>query len=151
MAVNKERVQKLVDALRSGEYKQGSGQLRQEEYYCCLGVACDLFQAENPQSEWVQKGYGRGGFEFTAVIPEDDSPVSSTSSSQMPPVVAAWYGLPEGNPILIPTNAGADSFAQRAAHLNDGTGEEGEGRLDFSEIADLFEAEFIKEANEEGG
>jgi hypothetical protein len=33
-------------ALRSGKYKQGTGCLRKrrkgEDFYCCLGVACDL-------------------------------------------------------------------------------------------------------------
>lgn len=37
-----------ADALRSGEYKQGDGLLRYESNgqacYCCLGVACDLYQ-----------------------------------------------------------------------------------------------------------
>lgn len=33
-----------VKALRSGEYKQGKHRLRIGEEYCCLGVACDLFQ-----------------------------------------------------------------------------------------------------------
>ena len=32
-----------VKALRSGEYKQTRGQLRNEDSYCCLGVACDLY------------------------------------------------------------------------------------------------------------
>lgn len=34
-------------ALRSGEYEQGTGQLRKEEVegvsFCCLGVLCDLY------------------------------------------------------------------------------------------------------------
>ena len=33
---------KWVKALRSGKYKQGIGQLRSGEKFCCLGVACDL-------------------------------------------------------------------------------------------------------------
>ena len=32
-----------VDALRSGEYKQGTFQLRnQEDEFCCLGVLCEI-------------------------------------------------------------------------------------------------------------
>ena len=34
---------KWVEALRSGEYEQGTGQLRNDDCYCCLGVAHDLF------------------------------------------------------------------------------------------------------------
>ena len=32
-----------VKALRSGEYKQTRGQLKNGDTYCCLGVACDLY------------------------------------------------------------------------------------------------------------
>lgn len=32
----------LVDALRSGTYRQGAGFLRLGDRYCCLGVACDV-------------------------------------------------------------------------------------------------------------
>lgn len=34
---------KWVEALRSGEYKQGVGYLRDDEnHFCCLGVLCDI-------------------------------------------------------------------------------------------------------------
>lgn len=37
---------KWVEALRSGEYQQGKGNLRKGERFCCLGVACDVFKAQ---------------------------------------------------------------------------------------------------------
>ena len=37
---------KWVEALRSGKYKQGRGQLNSENRYCCLGVLCEVFIAE---------------------------------------------------------------------------------------------------------
>jgi hypothetical protein len=40
--MNLEIKKKWISALRSGEYKQGKGQLRLEDEYCCLGVLCDL-------------------------------------------------------------------------------------------------------------
>ena len=40
--MNADVKQKWVAALRSGQYKQGRGRLRQEDKYCCLGVLCDL-------------------------------------------------------------------------------------------------------------
>jgi hypothetical protein len=43
----KEFRQKWLEALRSGEYKQGRYALRQKstdgDKFCCLGVACDLY------------------------------------------------------------------------------------------------------------
>ena len=38
----KEWRKKWVKALRSGEYKQTSGVLRDGDEFCCLGVACDI-------------------------------------------------------------------------------------------------------------
>ena len=32
----------LVEALRSGRYKQAQYSLRDGDYFCCLGVACDV-------------------------------------------------------------------------------------------------------------
>jgi hypothetical protein len=34
--------QRWLNALRSNNYKQGQGQLRQNDSYCCLGVLCDV-------------------------------------------------------------------------------------------------------------
>jgi hypothetical protein len=37
---------KWVEALRSGEYEQGSLYLRKEGKHCCLGVLCELADIE---------------------------------------------------------------------------------------------------------
>lgn len=50
-----ENAKKWVEALRSGNYKKTVGQLSNEYGYCCLGVACDLYEKETgdelPKSE----------------------------------------------------------------------------------------------------
>lgn len=44
----KQKIKKLwVDALRSGEYKQGKSVLCSEDKYCCLGVLCELAYNDN--------------------------------------------------------------------------------------------------------
>ncbi len=52
-----------LTALRSGDYKQGYGHLRQcngQDVYCCLGVLQDIIQPE----DWIEPGtYGVGGDE----------------------------------------------------------------------------------------
>ena len=55
MKLNPEQARaKLVGALRSEEYKQTSGALRDADGYCCLGVACDLYRkTEDPERDWV--------------------------------------------------------------------------------------------------
>jgi hypothetical protein len=46
---------KWVEALRSDEYKQGSGVLRRQgqtkDGYCCLGVLCDI----TDPTQWVER------------------------------------------------------------------------------------------------
>jgi hypothetical protein len=42
--MNVENIKLWVEALRSDEYKQGKGRLRQDDEFCCLGVACDVFR-----------------------------------------------------------------------------------------------------------
>lgn len=41
-----EAERRLIDALRSGEYKQGQGVLQRGERLCCLGVACRVSRVE---------------------------------------------------------------------------------------------------------
>lgn len=46
---------KWLKALRSGDYKQGTGQLRDStDCFCCLGVLCDV----QGRRWWKQKGTG---------------------------------------------------------------------------------------------
>lgn len=39
-----------LNALRSGEYKQAQNRLRVNDSFCCLGVACDLYD----KSSWCR-------------------------------------------------------------------------------------------------
>lgn len=41
-----DNAKKWVAALRSKEYEQTKGALHNQVGYCCLGVACDLYQSE---------------------------------------------------------------------------------------------------------
>jgi hypothetical protein len=48
-----EHIKKLwVDALRSGNYRQGIGRLRCADTYCCLGVLCDLYDRDQGGPGW---------------------------------------------------------------------------------------------------
>lgn len=40
---------KWVEALRSGKYRQGKGRLKNNDSYCCLGVACEISGATERQ------------------------------------------------------------------------------------------------------
>lgn len=41
-----DNAKKWVEALRSGQYSQVRSYLHTEKGYCCLGIACELYQEE---------------------------------------------------------------------------------------------------------
>jgi len=49
--MKKEIKEKWFTALKSGSYKQGFGQLRHKDKFCCLGVLCDVVD----QKGWTNK------------------------------------------------------------------------------------------------
>lgn len=113
-------------ALRSGEYKQGRGQLHAEDTFCCLGVLCDL-HIKAGQGEWDIDDYS-GLYMYM-------------NEREFPPIeVMRWAGLEIVNPKVAGT---------ALTSLNDGV--EGydeeedceviyETPRTFAEIADLIEA-----------
>lgn len=104
-----------LTALRSGKYKQGQSSLRNGDSFCCLGVACDLFDATG----WVGNGYGG---KTTVFFPPEEVRLS--------------LGLP-GPLAFGPFEDGQLSLTSYVATMNDA------GRS-FAEIADFLEQEFSK-------
>lgn len=51
---------KWITALRSGEYRQGRGSLREHDAYCCLGVLCDLHAKETIYENHHDRSYCGG-------------------------------------------------------------------------------------------
>lgn len=73
-----QNVKKLwVDALRSGEYKQGMYALRKGNDFCCLGVLCDI----SDKFKWVQAGINSTYFKY------------GNEMSSLPEEVANWASL----------------------------------------------------------
>ena len=54
VSMNADIKQRWVEALRSGQYKQGQGCLRTNNAYCCLGVLCELHRQDFPDKGWQQ-------------------------------------------------------------------------------------------------
>lgn len=111
--MNREIKEKWVAALRSGEYKQGMGQLRDssDSRFCCLGVLTDLYIKETGQGKWDSNFFRSGnkdGNLFSGFTPEP---------------VRVWAGLRDRNPQVDATNL---------ATLND-------GGCTFNQIADKIE------------
>lgn len=70
--------QMWVDALRSGEYCQGTGELRGGNRFCCLGVLCDLHAKTTGKGSWDGEIYEAG---------------KSRDGMQLPPAVRRWSGV----------------------------------------------------------
>ena len=52
-----ENAKTWVAALRSGEFEQAKGALKDATGYCCLGVACELYRRETGCGEWSNENW----------------------------------------------------------------------------------------------
>jgi len=128
MSVNKERVDDWVAALRSGEYKQGGGQLHSvyDNEFCCLGVLCDVFMKANPGYSWDNNYFSKDNAQLESAYPTKE--------------VMEYFGLDglnplnDGNPRVL-VNGESVSCAQ----LNDTR------NYTFQKIADVIEENFLKD------
>lgn len=84
--MNSQIKQKWLDALRSGQYEQTRGNLRNKQGFCCLGVLCDLYSKET-QTEW-----GNESLDFRGVK------AFLGEYATLPGEVMKWAGLEESNP-----------------------------------------------------
>lgn len=115
----KKQIEKWCVALRSGEYAQGNNALQDNNGFCCLGVACDVF---------IKK--------------EDKRMVNGRLMGMFP---GGQYKAPAW--LKTVNDDFADKVgccrpimsAYRLSVLND------QERLSFNEIADCLEAVFIHE------
>lgn len=123
MPMNPERKALWLEALRSGEFKQGRNQLKtemapDEARHCCLGVACELYKRETGEGAWVLRGE-----DLNFWISQYDS-----SWSSLPQAVADWFGL-DRDPYVY------EGLSKTSlAILNDEA-------KSFEEIADIIEQE----------
>jgi hypothetical protein len=124
---------KWVNALRSGEYKQGRNALMKmgddgkPAGYCCLGVLCDLYanskEGKEIGAKWEPSGY------------LNEQRFLGTTT-YLPARVMDWAGLETSNP-LIPKGRSGNKTS--LAQLNDGEDAEHIGAKTFKQIATVIE------------
>lgn len=121
--MNPEVKQLWLDALRSGEYKQTTQVLHDENGFCCLGVLTDLYRQENG-GEWLEP---TNSFENKPTIEYYTFINRNYCDGQeidiLPWTVVNWAGLNDQVPHL------ADNYI---TNLND-------GGMSFNAIAKLIE------------
>ena len=106
-----------IKALRSGDYKQGRGQLEDNKgRFCCLGVLCDLAIKDGVK---INREIGHYNNLFTY----------DTNTGSLPDKVMKWSGLKTSDGTY---KYYSDTIRALWRH-ND------EGRMSFEEIADIIE------------
>lgn len=107
----KKSVKMWIAALRSGAYKQGTQWLRNGNEFCCLGVACDLYNKTHKRGLDIRKEGGEYYFDGSA--------------DYLPNKVQKWLGM---------STASGEFGSDALVEMND------RGKS-FAEIADLIESE----------
>ena len=92
--MNKNIMEKWVNALRSGKYRKGRNRLctisnNGNKKWCCLGVLCDLYIAENPSD--LRSITLFDGFILKRVVNYDDGCFPTIAI--LPNKVALWAGI----------------------------------------------------------
>lgn len=135
-----------IEALRSGEYKQGVNSLCRmgmdgDPRFCCLGVAADLAGVE-VMDDFTIPGSNRA-YKSTAAAMSGDS-FDFEEVSVLPSGAAEWLGLNDRQPTLagegypLPRTYGDDTVMERSLiALND-------AGVPFEVIADLIESQGLK-------
>lgn len=113
--MKKSIMKKWVAALRSGDYVQGRGALRNDfNEFCCLGVLCNLHTQVNPEAVKMNTN-PEAYFDETGILPE---------------VVQHWAGMKN--------KVGQIKSEQALTIMNDS------GDWDFNQIADFIEQNYAK-------
>lgn len=130
---NLENIRKWIDALRSGEYKQTVGALRDSSGYCCLGVACDLaVKAGVPMRLGVLRDAITIGGE--KVVKTYDG------NHKLPPLcVSDWLGFEDAN-LRMSAHTSTSAETLTLSEWND------RSRVDFRKIADMLDYHFFPPA-----
>lgn len=102
---------KWIEALESGEYKQGKLQLKSSSgTYCCLGVACDISGLGRWSGEWFELRSGKDAAQFppeevknlykleghkeAVLIKMNDN--DGKNFQEIANQLREWWGLPSG-------------------------------------------------------
>jgi hypothetical protein len=92
--MNPEIKKRWIDALKSGDYNQGTESLCCNDSFCCLGVLCDLYIQDTKNGEWFSYMAEDGNndiYETKFVIRNEESNI--VEGEILPSVVADWAGI----------------------------------------------------------
>lgn len=141
---NKDSIEKWIEALRSGEYRQGKGYLNRykngESLFCCLGVACEVAMKNGVVVDTKKE---MGGGEIEAVVWYDGT------STTLPLSVQNWLGLGNSNPYVLDQRGDWWYEGVRSGNVDTMEGYSSlsfindVGGADFDAISDMIERQFL--------
>ena len=132
--MHKNIMEKWVNALRSGKYRKGRNRLctirkNGSKNWCCLGVLCDLYNAENPDA--LKSSIVFDGWTRKNVVRYNDG-FGLTTIATLPNTVARWAGIAAKNGQFINQHT---SQGTCLAELNDCK----RSKRSFKRMADIIE------------
>jgi hypothetical protein len=132
--MKKDIATKWISALRSGQYKQGTGYLNSNVGMCCLGVLCDLYDP----NKW---GKSAPAITMHASTKDGlkDCKDYSTEAAYPPLKVREWAGLKSRTGELPGTIAIVDKDDVEVLHHITTLAQANDFGQPFSVIADLIE------------
>ena len=127
--MNKDVAEKWAEALRSGEYKQGTSALLMNNKHCCLGVLCEVYKKETGDGQWTEATGTPDSHHITAALMFTTIKGDDT---QLPPkAVYNWAGMNDSNPVVR-----YEGLLTHFTALND------KSLLTFDEIAEIIEKSY---------
>jgi len=122
--MDKHVAERWVEALRSGKYEQGQGDLRPEPgRYCCLGVLCDLYREEQGKGDWAPAS--ESSERMTFEVHDTEGLIAETEGAVLPEIVKDWAGM--------------ESFAGDIADTGQALSALNDKGVKFRDLADLIE------------
>jgi hypothetical protein len=131
--MDRELVKRWIDALRSGEYRQGMGTLRKGNEYCCLGILAELIHGKDC---WYKRGAQEDGWTSAiyCYIPVGGLAEILDFGEMLDVMDAELVGL---------SSLYSDLTQERLSHMND-------SGCSFEKIADYLEAHLLNDEKSYG-
>lgn len=131
---NEQNIKLWIEALRSGKYKQGQYRLRQNNEFCCLGVACEIYDLIHANE--------------LPKLKECEDYYENNNNQTLPLIIGEWLGVDDCNPSINITEIMMEKYPElelysfektiTLAELNDDV------QLSFDQIADIIEDNFLE-------
>ena len=92
--LTKEEANQWVDALKSGDYKQGYFEFHdyKDDSYCCLGVLCNVLKFKSESSTMISTRGKQGSWDYPLLSEEDQNKfihMNDSKSKSFPEIAEA--------------------------------------------------------------